>query len=128
MRRERGSVTAETAIVLPAIVLVIAALVGVITVVTAQLRCQDAAREAARAAARAETPNVVSELARRAAPAGSATTVTTAGDQITVTVRARVRILGGLLSSVTVTSHAVALAEPSVDDSGPPNGAVPRFG
>jgi Flp pilus assembly protein TadG len=136
MRRERGSVTAEAAVVLPAIVLVIAALVGAITVVTAQLRCQDGAREAARAAARSETPEVVAGLARRAAPDGSVVTVTSAGDQITVTVQSRVHILGGLLPSMTVTGRAVALAEPSDDDLGGsgtgalgvPSGGVPRSG
>src|SRR5690349_3176768 len=109
---ERGSVTAEAAVALPALVLVVAAAIGAVITVTAQLRCLDAAREAARAAARSEPAGVVHELAATAAPAGSSAEVSVAGDQVTVTVRATVHLLGGLLPDITVTGRAVGLREP----------------
>src|SRR5206468_10387938 len=55
LRDERGMVTAETAVVLPVLLLVLAGAVAAVTVVGVQLRCVDAAREGARAAARGET-------------------------------------------------------------------------
>ena len=112
MHRDRGSVTAEAAVVLPALVLVIAAAIGGVSVVTAQLRCLDAAREAARAAARSEPAEVVRELAAQAAPAGGSAEVVTDPEQVTVTVRARVHLLGGLLPDVPVSGRAVGLREP----------------
>ena len=48
-------VTAETAVVLPVLLLVLAGAVAAVVVVGAQLRCVDAAREGARAAARGES-------------------------------------------------------------------------
>ncbi len=49
---DRGSVTAELAVALPALVLLLLAGLTAVQAVTVQLRCVDAAREAARAAAR----------------------------------------------------------------------------
>ena len=69
---EAGTVTAELAVALPAVVLlaVLLALTG--QAVIAQVRCTDAARAAARLAARGEaTPAVLTEAGRRAPP-GSA--------------------------------------------------------
>ena len=45
-------VTAETAVVLPVLLFVLAGAVAAVVVVGAQLRCVDAAREGARAASR----------------------------------------------------------------------------
>ena len=117
MRRDqgsdRGSVTAEVAVVLPALMIVVAVAVGAVTVVTAQLRCLDAAREAARAAVRSEPDAAVRELAAQAAPAGGIAVVTSDGERVTVTVRATVHLLGGLLPDVAVTGRAVGLREPA---------------
>jgi Flp pilus assembly protein TadG len=111
-RPERGSITAEAAVALPALVLIIAAAISAMIAVTAQLRCLDAAREAARAAARSEPPGVVRDLATATAPPGGSAEVALDGDRVTVTVRARVHLLGGLLPDVTVTGRAVGLREP----------------
>ena len=51
-QRDGGMATAELAVVLPTLVLVIAVGLTMVSVVLAQVRCVDAAREAARAAAR----------------------------------------------------------------------------
>lgn len=115
---EKGMVTAETAVVLPVLVLVLAAAVAVIVVVGSQLRCVDAAREGARAAARGEAATVVRALAGRAGPDGADTSVTLAGDTVTVTVRARVRPLGPLPVRATVSASASAVLEPGAGQAG----------
>ena len=53
-RGDGGMATAELAVVLPVLVLLVAAGLTAISVLLAQLRCVDGAREAARAAARGE--------------------------------------------------------------------------
>ena len=63
--REAGMVTAETAVVLPVLLLVLVCAVAAVTVVGAQLRCVDAAREGARAAARGETDRGGGRAGRR---------------------------------------------------------------
>jgi hypothetical protein len=110
---DRGSVTAEVAVALPALMLIVSTAIGAVTVVTAQLRCLDAAREAARAVVRSEPDAVVRELAAQAAPAGGSAVVTSDGERVTVTVRATVHLLGGLLPDVAVTGRAVGLREPA---------------
>ena len=108
-------VTAEAALVLPVLVLVLAGAVAVVTVVGAQLRCVDAAREGVRAAARGEVAAVVVETALDVAPDGAAVVAgSPQGDLVTVTVRAPVRPLGTALLSVTVESTATARTEPGV--------------
>jgi Flp pilus assembly protein TadG len=105
-------VTAEAAVALPALMMLVAFGMGAVEVVGAQLRCVDAAREAARATARAEPVGVARELATRAAPAGSTVVVSSAGDRVTVAVQADVRLLSGLLPDIVVRGAAVGLREP----------------
>ena len=109
---ESGMVTAETAVVLPVLLLVLAAAVAAIVVVGDQLRCVDAAREGARAAARGESTTTVQVLAARAGPDGALTTVSRAGDEVTVTVRAQIRPLGPFPLRVAVSATATAMREP----------------
>ena len=54
LSRDDGMVTAETAVVLPVLLLVLAGAVAAVVVVGAHLRVVDAAREGTRAAARGE--------------------------------------------------------------------------
>jgi Flp pilus assembly protein TadG len=112
-------VTAETAVVLPVLLLVLAGAVAAVTVVGAQLRCVDAAREAARAAARGDPAARVTAVAGRAAPDGAVTTVRTSDDEVTVTVSAAVAPLGPVPLHVTVSAEAVALREPGAEESTP---------
>ncbi|WP_041775565.1 TadE family type IV pilus minor pilin [Blastococcus saxobsidens] len=111
-RAEDGMVTAETAVVLPVLLLVLVGAVAAVTVVGAQLRCVDAAREGARAAARGEDVATVAGWAGRAAPDGARTTVATGAGEVRVRVTAEVTPLGPLPWRVTVTAEAVALPEP----------------
>ncbi|SFK89133.1 TadE-like protein [Geodermatophilus ruber] len=105
-------VTAETAVVLPVLLLVLAGAVATVTIVGAQLRCVDAAREGARAAARGENATVVVDVASRAAPDGARTTVAADGSAVTVTVAADVAPLGPVPLRVRVSATAVAQREP----------------
>lgn len=108
-------VTAETALVLPVLVVVLAGAVAVLTVVGAQLRCVDGAREGARAAARGEAAADVVAAAGHVAPDGAVVVPgRRRGDLVAVTVRATVAPLGTALLSVTVESTATARAEPGV--------------
>jgi hypothetical protein len=107
-------VTAETAVVLPVLLLVLAGAVAAVTVVGAQLRCVDAAREGARAAARGDDVATVRNLVRRAAPDGMAVTVTQDGDDVRVVVTGRVPVLGPVPLDVEISAEAVARLEPGV--------------
>jgi hypothetical protein len=110
-------VTAETAVVLPVLLLVLAAAVAAVTVVGAQLRCIDAAREGARAAARGEPHATVVEVADRAAHGVAVVEVLVAGEEVRVRVTADVRPLGPVPLRLPVTAEAVALLEPGIAGS-----------
>ena len=105
-------VTAETAVVLPVLLLVLAGAVAALTVVGAQLRCVDAAREGARAAARGDDAASVRSVAARAAPDEAVTTVAVRGEEVTVTVSADVAALGPVSLGMHVSAEAVAQREP----------------
>jgi hypothetical protein len=65
--RDRGSVTAELAVGLPAVVLVLVALLAVSSAAITQTRCADGARAGARSAALGEDDATVVSTARRVA-------------------------------------------------------------
>ena len=116
-RGDRGSVTAEAALVLPVLLVVLAAAVGVLACVAAQLQCVDAARVAARQAARGEAPAEVLEAGRRVAPAGARFSLRSDGDTVEVVVSAELRPFDGALSglpSAAVRARAVAPLEPGL--------------
>ncbi|WP_155056947.1 TadE family type IV pilus minor pilin [Streptomyces blattellae] len=111
--KDRGFVTAESAVVLPVLVMFVMALVGGLLVVTAQIRCVDAARTGARAAARQDPADAVVEVTREAAPQGAQVTLSREGDQVRVVVVAKPPALGVL--PFEVREEAVALVEDSVE-------------
>jgi hypothetical protein len=113
--RDRGSVTAETAVVLPGLVVVLVALLWLVAALGAHLRCVDAAREAARAVARGESMALVHSLVAAAAP-GASVQVLRGGDTVTVTVRDVVDGPGGVfarLPGAQVSASTTALTEQS---------------
>ncbi|MFD8632259.1 MULTISPECIES: TadE family type IV pilus minor pilin [unclassified Streptomyces] len=112
---DRGYVTAEAALVIPALVLFAALLVWALMAAAAQIRCVDAARAGARAAARSEPADVAVAAARAAAPEGARVGLERVGDLWQVRVEARAPGPGYL--PVRLGAQAVALAEDSV---GPP--------
>jgi Flp pilus assembly protein TadG len=105
-------VTAETAVVLPVLLLVLAAAVAAVTVVGAQLRCVDAAREGARAAARGEPDAAVSRIVGALAPDGAVTRVSGDPEEVRVTVTVHVAPLGPLPLGIPLSAAAVAVREP----------------
>lgn len=114
---ECGSATAETAMVLPVLLIVLGMAVWVLACVSGQLRCVDAAAIAARSAARGDSPAVVAQAARRVAPAGASVQVRVVRDDVEVVVRARLRPPTGALSrlpGVQVSGRAVAADEDRV--------------
>ncbi|MFJ3882986.1 TadE family type IV pilus minor pilin [Streptomyces sp. NPDC090077] len=113
---DRGYVTAEAAVVIPALVLFAALLVWALMAAAAQIRCVDAARAGARAAARSEPVAAAVAAAREAAPPGAEVEVERSGDLWRVRVAAPAPGPGGL--PVRLGASAVALAEDSV---GPPS-------
>ncbi|WP_405529955.1 pilus assembly protein [Streptomyces avidinii] len=114
-KSDRGYVTAEAALVIPALVLFAALLVWALMAAAAQIRCVDAARAGARAAARSEPVEVAEAAARAAAPEGARVELARVGDLWRVRVVAPAPGPGGL--PVRLGAQAVALAEDSV---GPP--------
>lgn len=93
--RERGMVSAELALAVPSVLLVLAVCLTALALGIDQVRTVDAARVAARAASRGEDPAVVRDLAGTLAPEGSQVRLTLAGEGVTVQVEAprRVRFL-----------------------------------
>jgi hypothetical protein len=99
-RGSDGYVTAETAVLLPALVLIAAALAWLVGVGVAQVRCVDAARDAARALARDEPTEVATELARQSAPDGALVSLGQDGGLVQVEVIYRATPPGALLDTV----------------------------
>lgn len=96
-RDTAGYVTAETAVLLPTLVLVAAALAWLVGLGVAQVQCVDAARDAARALARAEPVEIATELAQQSAPEGARVRVDRSGGSVEVEVTYRATPPGGLL-------------------------------
>jgi Flp pilus assembly protein TadG len=112
-------VTAEFAVALPAFVLVVLAALSGVAVMTAQLRCEDAADVAARMAARGDASSLVQETALDGAPRSAELDVVTTATLVTATVRAHVSPLGlsRFLPGVEVSARVVEareLTEPEV--------------
>jgi Flp pilus assembly protein TadG len=101
-------VTAELAVALPALVLVVVAALYGVALVTAQLRCADAAAVAARLAARGESTATVRATGLAAAPAGARLGIASSASTVTATVAVRVAIpaLSRLLPAVTISARA----------------------
>lgn len=113
-RAEQGTVTAETAVVLPVLVLLTLALVWLLSLAVTQVRVVDAARETARALARDESPAVALDLGRRVAPEGARFDVREGADELRVHVLVEVRGPGAFftfLPAVEIAGEAVAARE-----------------
>lgn len=111
--RCKGSVTAETAAVLPALMVVLAAGLWAVAAVEARLECVDAARAGARAVSRGEPLERVRSSVLAAVPAGARVVVTRGADVARVEVSVHVRPQWGTsLPGVTVRATAVSAVEP----------------
>ncbi|MFI7243238.1 TadE family type IV pilus minor pilin [Streptomyces qinglanensis] len=108
--------TAEAAVVIPALVLLVAGLLWGLMAAVARIQCVDAARAGARAAARGEPAEDVRRAARAAAPPGARVETAREGELVRVAVRARTVGPGPL--TVELSSEAVALDERRAGGSG----------
>lgn len=107
---ERGGATVEIAVALPAVVLVLIAVLLGASAGVAQLRCADAARAGARSAALGEDLGTVRTMAEVAAGEGAEVEVRVDGEWVTVVVTRTVANTFGW--PLRVSAQASALREP----------------
>jgi Flp pilus assembly protein TadG len=110
-------VTAEIAVALPVLVLLMMAAMTAVMVVNAQLRCVDAAREAARVLARGDSQALARSLVTETGPPGARLTISRADYEIHVAVTAEANGIGGVLPAFDVHAASVAVQEPGVGGS-----------
>lgn len=109
---ERGSVTAEFAVLLPVVVLLLGGVVAVTSTAATHLRCADAARAAARAAALGQSDGEVAAVARRVAGPGAVVAVRHDSGWVEVVVESGVGPALPLVGGLTVRGAATSRAEP----------------
>lgn len=112
---DQGMATAELAVALPSLVLLVLFGAGVLRAVGGDLRCQDAARLAARAAARGEPSGEVRRIALGAAPPGADVAVSSVAGMVRVVVTSAAGIPGPWNVSgphVTLRGDASGALEP----------------
>jgi len=104
--REEGSVTAELAVALPAVVVVLLLILGLGAASMAQVRAVDAARTAARLAAIGDDDGALVAAAQRLAGDGARVGVVRDSPWVTVSVRV------GVVAGFEVGASASAWVEP----------------
>ena len=109
--REHGAVTAEFAVALPAVLLLLALLLAGSAAGITQLRLEEAARAGARALARGDGHAAVDGIVRRLAGDGASAVVSEDGEWIKVTVSARVASPLGSLIPWRLSATASARGE-----------------
>lgn len=102
-------VTAELAVAVPVVVVVLAIGLAAMRIGVDQVRCVDAARLAARALARGDANASARSIAAAAGPPGAVVAVDVGGTQVSVTVSATRDLAGWRL--LTVSSSATASRE-----------------
>ena len=113
---QSGVVTAETAIVSMGLVIVAVAMLFIVAVGIAQVRCVDASRDVARALARGESEASSLDLGRLTAPTGARFDISVTGGVVRVDVAATVTGPGVLrrFGGVQVGSTSAVAREPGV--------------
>ena len=110
----RGSVTAEFAVAIPAVIVLLGILLGAASAAVCQIRVEEAARAGARAVARGEDPGTVArEVARVAGPGAEHSIEASAG---AVTVQVSAAVPGPVAAVAGLRAHAAA----SLSVEGPP--------
>ena len=105
---ERGSVTAEFAAVLPAVVLVLAVCLSGVQVATAQLRLQDASADASRLLGRGEPSGVAAHRLALAVP-GATLAQSHRGDVVCAEASAQLPGAPGRLLGLRLRAESCAL-------------------
>ena len=107
----RGAVTAEFAVALPAVIMLLAMLLAGSAAGITQLRLEEAARAGARALARGEEPATVDGIVRKLAGGSATSVVVTDGEWLSVTVTDRAAGPLGTVVPWTLTAKAEARGE-----------------
>lgn len=118
LRSDRGTVTAEAAIVLPLIACFVLGMVWLISLGMTQIRVIDASRDAARALARGDDRVVAEELARGSLPSSADVDIEATETRVAVRVAVHAeppRWLLVPLPAVTVDARSVAQLEAARD-------------
>ncbi|WP_404350371.1 hypothetical protein LG324_18695 [Phycicoccus jejuensis] len=111
-RCERGAVTAELAVAVPALLLVLALALSAVQLGVDRLRCADAAQVGARLLARGEDEALARAAAQRVAPRDAVIGVSVADGRVEVAVRsAAPPLLGTLGPAPSVEAVVVARRE-----------------
>jgi hypothetical protein len=126
LARETGAVTAEFAVALPAVLLLLALLLAGSAAGITQLRVEGAAKAGARALARGDAPSTVDGIVRQLAGDAASAVVAEDGDWINVTVSARV--VGPLGSLIPWRLSATASARGETPKSTAATASFPAFG
>lgn len=109
----RGSVTAEFAVGLPAVVMVLVVVFLAATAAIGQVRCADAARAGAREAALGSAVAQVQATAEHLAGVGATVAVTREGPWVVVRVSRPVASFGWLGRGLVASGRAQAWVEPT---------------
>lgn len=110
LEAERGSVTAEYAVLLPVIILCIALVLGASAVGIERIRVEEAARVAARMVARGDDAGAVARAVAKVSGPGTDLTSNSTAEfvEVTLSVRSVVPVLGWVLPEHRVTAYTVA--------------------
>lgn len=117
----RGAVTAEFAVTLPAVLLLLAMLLSGAAAGVTQLRLEEGARAGARALARGDSSASVERIVRTLSGASASAVVAAEGEWLSVTVTDRV---GGPLGSIPWTLTARASTRSETAAAGPATGSA----
>ena len=123
-RNTNGAVTAEFAVALPAVLMLLAMLLAGSAAGITQLRLEEAARAGARALARGEGPPAVEGMVRKLAGATASSAVVADGEWLSVTVSDRVAGPFGTVVPWTLTARAEARGE-TAESVLSPQGIIP---
>jgi hypothetical protein len=104
-RHDRGAVTAEVAVTLPVVVVVLAACLGGLAIAGAQVRAHDTAADAARLLGRGESSAIAQQHVSRAI-AGATLSISRPTELVCATVRVEQRLL---LVPITLAASSCAL-------------------
>ncbi|MEO9015381.1 MAG: TadE family type IV pilus minor pilin [Terrimesophilobacter sp.] len=108
---DAGTVTAEFAAVVPAVILILAVCLGSVHLAGRRLTLQDAASDTARILARGE-PSTAARRAQQLVP-GVTVAEQSRDGMVCATLTAPVAVAGGMLGTITLTASSCALAAES---------------
>ncbi|WP_114853559.1 TadE family type IV pilus minor pilin [Brachybacterium sp. YJGR34] len=122
LRGDRGSATAETAIVLPVVVAMVVVVLLCGAGLAGQLRLESAARGAARELARGEDSATAVAVAQRIGGDGTAVEISGSGPWVRVEASRTLQAPAGVLSGASwrLSADAVARQEPHLLEGGAP--------